>query len=195
MPFVYRPLAQRAEFAPAGSALHVRTATPARRMVEQVQRELNQLGGGTTVTTVTSLADLIAPQLLPWRIATTLFGALGLLGLVLASVGLYGVMSYVVTLRTRELGVRIAVGATPQRILAMVVTRALYLVAAGLVLGAVAAVFASRVVRGLVYGVSTTDPMSFVLAAAVLVGTALVAALVPARRAARIDPVEALRFE
>ena len=194
MPFLYRPLAQRPRMAPGGSVLHVRSAVDAGQLTERVQRELNALQADVRVE-VTPLRDFVAPQLLPWRIGTTLLAVFSALGLLLACVGLYGVVSYAVTLRTRELGVRIAVGATPGNVLAMVVRHAMRLALVGLLLGGVTSMFATRFLRSVMYGVSTSDPLSFALAAAVLLATALAAAFFPARRAARIDPVAALRFD
>lgn len=194
-PFVYRPFAQRPRFGPPGNVLNVRTASDARQLAGRVQRELNSAQVGTAVVTVSSLFDLVAPQLLPWRIGSALFGAFGSIGLLLACVGLYGVMSYVVTLRTRELGVRMALGATPGRVLALVMRGALRLAVAGLALGTVLALFAVRFLERMIYGVRVTDPLAFLGATAVLLATTIGASVIPARRAARINPVEAMRYE
>jgi putative ABC transport system permease protein len=115
--------------------------------------------------------------------------------LTLAAVGLYGVIAFVVGRRTREIGMRLAIGAEPGQVLRMVVGRSLGLVSAGLVMGVLLALGSARVLRGLLVGVAPTDPLSYALAAGVLAAVALLAAWMPARRAARVDPVEALRVE
>jgi len=115
--------------------------------------------------------------------------------LTLAAVGLYGVISFVVGRRTREIGMRLAIGADPGQVLRMVVGRSLGLVGAGLLTGVLLALASARVLRGLLVGVAPTDPLSYGLAAGVLAAVALMAAWMPARRAARVDPVEALRIE
>jgi putative ABC transport system permease protein len=110
-------------------------------------------------------------------------------------VGIYGVISYAVTQRTRELGIRVALGAIEGRIVTMVVGEGLRLAMIGIAIGAVAAVFAARSLRTLVFGVATTDVSTYASVAAVLIAVALAAAYVPARRASRVDPLEALRGE
>jgi len=122
----------------------------------------------------------------------TLFGALAL---VLAAVGLYGVLAYVVTQRTQELGVRIALGAARRDVLALVVRQGLLVAALGIVIGAGAALVSGRVVASLLYGISPTSVEVLGGAAGVLFAVALVASYLPARRATRVDPMVALRYE
>ena len=118
-----------------------------------------------------------------------------LLALALASVGLYGLVSYNVTHRTREIGIRIAVGATAQSVIGLILRQGLALALAGVALGVVAALGATRLMTSLLFGVASHDPSTFALAAAVLVAITLVAAWIPARRAAAMDAVRALRAE
>ena len=125
--------------------------------------------------------------------AGILLGVLGALALALASVGLYGVMAYSVSQRTREIGVRMALGAGRASVLAMVLRQAMTLVVAGLALGLAGAFAVSRVVSGLLFGLSAIDPATFMGVGVLLVLVATLATYVPARRASRLDPLRALR--
>ncbi len=122
-----------------------------------------------------------------------LLGAFALLALVLAAVGIYGVMAYLVNQRTREIGIRMALGARPSAVLRMVVSHALALAVGGVGLGALAALLTTRALAGILFRVSATDPGTFVTISALLLVTAVLAACTPARRAAHVDPMLALR--
>jgi putative ABC transport system permease protein len=131
-------------------------------------------------------------------ISRLLAGALGLFGgiaLLLAAIGLYGVISYSVAQRTYEIGVRAALGADTSRVLKLVVTQGLRLVIAGLVIGLAGALAVTRVLDSALFGISTTDPITFIAMSALLTAVAMIATAIPARRAARIDPMVALRTE
>src|SRR5207248_6094331 len=117
------------------------------------------------------------------------------LALLLTAVGLYGVLSHYVTQRTREIGIRVALGATRRHVLALVVGEGMLLVGIGAAVGIAAAAAATRLMRTLLFGVTPTDPLTFTAAALFLILVALVAAYLPARRATRVDPVIALRYE
>jgi ABC-type antimicrobial peptide transport system permease subunit len=123
----------------------------------------------------------------------TLLAIFAGLAVVLSAIGLYGVISYVVAERTREIGIRIALGATPRDIAGAVVVRGIVLSALGLTIGLVAAFWGTRVIRSVLHGVSTTDPLSFLTAATLLLGVSLLACAIPMRRAMRVDPVIAMR--
>ena len=127
------------------------------------------------------------------RLRTTLLGLFSAVALVLAIVGVYGVMAYAVSERTHELGVRIALGATPGDIRSLVVSEGTRLAGIGIAIGIVGALAASRALGALLFGVSATDPATFGLAALVLAAAGVAAAYIPARRASRIDPVSLLR--
>jgi ABC-type antimicrobial peptide transport system permease subunit len=126
------------------------------------------------------------------RFGTMLLSLLGITGLVLSAIGIYGVIAFFVAQRTHEIGVRIALGATARSVMQMVVGQALVLAMIGIVLGAVAAFWATRVLETMLFQVGARDPVTYAAAAATLVLVALAAALVPARRATRVDPLRAM---
>jgi putative ABC transport system permease protein len=142
---------------------------------------------------VRSMDDLLAGSLATSRFTSLLLGALSVIGLVLAAVGIYGIIAYFVTQRVPEIGVRMALGATPRGILALVVRTALRPVVFGIVLGAAAAAGVTRLLRAYLFGVTPTDPVTIVGVIVLLFGAALAASLVPARRATRVDPANVAR--
>jgi putative ABC transport system permease protein len=160
-----------------------------------IRAVVKELDPDLPVYAVRTLSDRLATAVAPQRIAMLVLTLLGVVALGLASMGVYGVISYWVTNRTRELGVRLALGAAGGSILAMVMRQVAKLVAAGIVLGLAIAVALSRTVRSLLFNVSSTDFLTLSVAAGVLIVVALVAGYIPAHRAARLDPVTALRCE
>jgi len=141
------------------------------------------------------VSDIIDPQYRPWQLGADMFGAFGLLALLLAAVGLYGVLSYAVVQQTRELGIRAALGAQRSALVRMVVTSGLTTAFVGAAIGVVAALGAGRFIASLLYHVSARDPMSLAVGAMSLMLVAGIASYLPARRASRVDPMEALRAE
>jgi putative ABC transport system permease protein len=157
--------------------------------VRSVLREIDPLQPLVNVRTMeTAMAATVAQP----RLQMVLLMLFAALAVVLAGVGVYGVMAYTVTQRIPEIGVRMAVGASPNRVIAMVVVEGARLASIGLVLGFIAAIFAGRAVESLLHEVGSLDPMTFSLAPIVLVVAALLATYIPARRAARISPLAAL---
>ena len=190
--FVYRPLWQ----SPLGStSLLVRAAMEPQPLIAAVRQELQQLDANLPVAGTKTLSERLSFALLPARIAAAVLGGFGVLALALAAIGLYGVMAYSVARRTREIGIRMALGATVSDILCMVIGQGMRLVLPGVGLGLVAAFGGMRLLRSLLFGVSATDPLTFTGIALLLVVVALVACLIPARRATKVDPQTALRTE
>jgi ABC-type antimicrobial peptide transport system permease subunit len=142
-----------------------------------------------------TLEEHVAVLLLPARLAAWLVGLFGFLALGLAALGLYGLISFAVAQRTREIGVRMALGAQPGDVLRLVVQQGMKLIASGMALGLAAAASLTWIVQGLLHGVGSTDLLTFSSVAVILAGVALLACYLPARRASRTDPMEALRYE
>ena len=147
------------------------------------------------ISRIATVDDVVSNSIVEPRLYATLLGAFALLALVLASVGLYGLIAYSVSQRRHEFGVRVALGAAQSTIMRLVVGEGLYLAAAGVGIGLVVAVAATRLLVGLVVGVEPKDPVTFAAVTFVLVAAAMLASYIPARRAARIDPIVALRDE
>jgi macrolide transport system ATP-binding/permease protein len=191
-PAIYAPLLQ--SYTP-DLTLHVRTATPSQTLFAAVRREVQTLDPTLPVYNLRTLAQQKDGSLYTERLAATLLTLFGLLALSLAAVGIYGVLSYAVTERTREMGVRLALGARPRDLLRLVVGQGLTLTLIGLGLGVGASFALTRLIARLLYGVSATDPLTFVVIPLSLMVVALLACWIPARRATRVDPLVALRYE
>ena len=134
-------------------------------------------------------------SLIPLRVAASVAGVLGVVGLMLAAVGIFGLVSYSVAQRTAEIGIRMALGAERSAVIVMVVTQGLRLVGLGVAIGLVVSFGLTRALSGLLYGIGATDPLSFGSMALLLVAAAVVASFIPALRASKVDPVIALRYE
>jgi predicted permease len=190
--FIYQPLSQN--YTPQAT-LHVRSAGDAAGLANAVRSAARELDPSLSVFNVRTLEEQVSNSLQPLTMNVIMLAVFGGLALLLASIGLYGVASYSVSQRTREIGVRMALGAQPSSVLALVLGHGMILVAAGLVIGLIAAYSAAGLMRSLVTGVSTHDPLTFGGTAAVLGVIALFASYLPARRATRIDPLIALRTD
>ena len=176
-------------------SLLVRTAGPADGMVDGVRREVQATSPDLPYPSIDPLPQLFADQLRPWRLGSSIFGLFGGLALLLAAIGLYGVLSYTVSQRTQELGVRIALGAGRGRVMGLVVGQGLRVTLIGIVIGLTGALLAGKALGSLIYGVSPHDPLVLVTVAAVLTLVAACASYFPARRATQVDPMVALRYE
>jgi predicted permease len=191
-PSFYLPLAQMYS---GELTLHARTASSGSAFPSLLRHELAALDSRLALSNIRTLDDQLDRAISRERVAANLLTAFGVLALVLSAVGLAGLMAYNVAQRTREFGVRLALGASPLEIRHIVLRRGLALVAAGAIVGAAGSVAATRAIAALLYGVRPFDAMTIAATAALLGGVALLACDVPARRAARLDPVAALRTE
>jgi predicted permease len=178
-----------------GMAVVVRTTGDPMALVPAVRREIRAIDPTLPLSAVSTMQQVRSERMADRRLPMQLMVAFALLALALAAVGVYGVMAYSVAARTREIGVRVALGALPRTVFGMIVRQGLTAAAIGLAVGLLGAAALGKVLTKLLYGVTPTDVSTFATAAAVLLGVVLVACLVPARRAVRIDPLEALRSE
>jgi predicted permease len=190
--FIYQPLAQN--YTPQAT-LHVRAAGDAARLAAAVRAAAREIDPSLSVFNVRTLEEQVRTSLQPLRTNVMMLAVFGSLALLLATIGLYGVASYSVSQRTREIGVRMALGAQPSSVLRLVLGQGMALVGAGLAIGLAVAYAAAGLMRSLVIGVSPHDPLTFAGTAAVLGAIALAASYIPARRATRIDPLIALRTD
>lgn len=189
---IYRPLSQ---FPYAAMTLVVRGAGDPASWVAQLRRAVQSVDRQLPLAEVHPMADLAARSLGRTRLSTTLFSLFGALGLVLASVGIYGVVSYTVQQRRHEIAIRLALGARSRDVTGMVLRRSARLVMGGIAIGTVGALLATRLMAALLFGVTPADAATFLATAGVLATVALLAAYVPARRTTAVNPVAALRGE
>jgi putative ABC transport system permease protein len=188
----YIPFAQ----VPMGMAtLAVRTAAEPAAVTSAMRAAVRDVDSNQPLYNARVMEQVVAESVATPRFYATLLGIFGAVALVLAAVGIYGVMAYSVTQRTHEIGVRIALGAQPLQVLRLVVGHGLALALVGVGIGLAAAFALTRLMSSMLFGVSATDPLTFGGLAALLVGVALLACYVPARRASRVDPMVALRYE
>jgi putative ABC transport system permease protein len=192
-PEVYAPLAQSDSFSTMSVA--VRTRIPPSALIPAVRNEVSAMDRNLPIANVATMEELAGQSMALPRLHTMLLAVFGLLALGLAAVGLYGVIAQSVAQRRHEVGVRIALGARPQAIVGSIVAHAMTLVAVGLLIGGGLALALTRLMATLLFEVTPTDARTFLGAAIVLVATSAVASYLPARRAARVDPVVALRCE
>jgi predicted permease len=191
-PFVYFAAAQRPS---RYNFLVARTSGDATTLVAAMRRELVALEPGLVVMDASTMEAHMTAALMPARVGAMLATAFGALGTLLAAIGLYGVVAFSVARRTKEIGLRMALGAEPSGVMAMVMRQGLLLVGMGLGVGAALAVGVAFVLRGLLYGVTPLDPLAWGAAALALLTAGALANAVPARRAMRVEPLTALRTD
>jgi predicted permease len=193
-PYVYFPLAQNYN---STATIFVYTDGDPLRQVEPVRDQIRRLDSALPVYGVTSMDAHVhyGKPLLPARLGAILVGAFGILGLALAAVGVYGVVSYSVSQRTQELGLRTALGAQRWDVIKLVLRQGLGLALVGVSIGLVLALALARAIRAVLYGVTSTDYLTLVLVSALLFAVAFIATYIPALRATQVDPVDALRHE
>jgi putative ABC transport system permease protein len=164
-------------------------------MVSAVSNAVREIDSTVPLRDVLTMDDVVANSLSQQRLTLYLLGAFALLALVLAGIGIYSVLSYSVRRRVQEIGIRLALGATLRDVLRMIVLEGMRPTLLGLALGVAGALALARVMSSLIYGVSPTDVLTFLCVSAVLAAVALLASIIPARRAAKVDPMVALRYE
>jgi putative ABC transport system permease protein len=188
MPFAQKPQAEMTLVVRSASANPMSLLPVIRREVEAIDKDQPVYG-------VKTMEHLLSDSVASERLSVTLLGLFAALAFLLACVGIYGVISYSVTQRTHEIGVRIALGASTTDILKLVVLQGMKMVVVGLVLGLIASFALTRVMASLLFNVSATDPATFILVSLMLAAVAFFASFIPARRATRVDPMVALRYE
>ena len=187
---VYYPMAQNAE---PGAFIVVRASGVATALASTVRRGILSVDPQLALSAMRTMDEILARSMATPRFNTMLLFLLGATGLALAAVGIYGVIAYFVTQRTNEIGIRMALGADANRVVGMVVRQGVGVAVVGVAIGLGVSWMASRVLANALYGVSARDPMTFVAVAAIFIAVAVVASFVPARRAAAVDPLQALR--
>jgi predicted permease len=175
--------------------LVARTQGDPQSMIKRIEDAVRGVDPQQTFTGAFTLDDAVGEAVARPRLLAVLLGLFGTMGLVLGALGIYGVLAYLVTQRTREIGVRVALGARPSSVLGMIVGRGLRLAGLGVVIGIVAALALTRVMQGVLYGVTPTDPLTFFGVAVALLAVAAGASWIPAWRATKVDPLVALRAE
>jgi ABC-type antimicrobial peptide transport system permease subunit len=168
---------------------------PPAGFVNRIRDELRAIDPDLPVLKIETIDEQIEDILVPERLIASLAGWLGLAAVVLACLGVYGMMSYKVALRTGEMGIRMALGATRAGVVALVVGEGLCLVMAGILIGMPPLLAGSRIVTGILFGVKASDPLTMAVAALLLLAVAAIASLVPALRVSRVDPMTALRHD
>jgi predicted permease len=189
-PEMYVPFTQ---LPPGRVTFAITTEADPRTIVAAVREQLRAVDPDLPLSNVRTMSKVAAESMAARRATMLLLGVFGALALVLAAAGIYGVMAHLVALRTSEIGVRMTLGARPGSVLRLVLTEGLLQATAGLSIGLAGAVFLMRSLRALLYEVGPTDPLTLAAVAAILLATAALACLVPARKAMRIDPISALR--
>jgi predicted permease len=191
-PFFYRSLWQSYS---GSTSVVVRAATDPQKLVASVRGEVNRLDPNMPIAAARTLVERMSLPLFPARVAAWVLGSFGLLALGLSAIGIYGVMSYSVSKRKREMGIRMALGAQRADVLKLILGQGMTLVLIGVAVGLIASFALTRLIQGVLFGISATDPPTFAAIAVLLTAVALVACYLPARRATKVEPMVALRYE
>jgi ABC-type antimicrobial peptide transport system permease subunit len=192
-PFIYQVVPQGAR--PGGASLFLRTSRPAEELIPALRTKLKEIDPTIFVYDAGSMEKAVGSSFDNRRAVMLLLAAFAGLALFLSSLGIYGVLAYDVSQRTREIGVRGAIGASHGQIVGLILKQGLWKAGIGVVIGLVGAYFLSRYMTTMLFGVKPTDPAVYAVVSLVLIGVALLASYLPARRAAKIDPLVALRDE
>src|SRR5262245_38327627 len=173
----------------------LRTAVPPSSLADAVRAEVYAIDANLPVSNVSTLDAIVAKSISQQRFYMLLLAIFAGVALALAAIGIFGVLSYAVSQRTREIGIRMALGAQEGSVIGLIVRQAMLLVGTGVIAGTVLALVLSQTISTMLFNVTPTDPVTFALVAVLLVGVALFASYLPARRATRVDPIVALRAE
>jgi predicted lysophospholipase L1 biosynthesis ABC-type transport system permease subunit len=179
----------------SGLGLAIRTKGDPRQYAGAVRQAIWSLNRDQTITSVETMSGIVGSTVARPRLLASLLILFGVMGLLLGALGIYGVLAFTVSQRRQELGVRVALGATPRSVLALVVRQGMVLALAGVIAGIAGALVLTRVMSAVLYEVRATDPATFASVVVVLLAAALLASWLPARRAVRVDPVQALRYD
>jgi putative ABC transport system permease protein len=190
--FLYYPMVHDYE---SSAALVISSDAEPAGLINAIRREVQHMDPNLPVYDVKTMNDHMRLSLFPLRAGAWVAGSFALLALTLAGLGIYGVMAYSVSQRTREIGIRMALGATSSNVLSLVIKQGMRLALIGLGVGLAGSLAVTRLMSSVLYGVSATDAVTFALVSAVLAVVVLAACYIPARRAARVDPMIALRYE
>jgi predicted permease len=191
-PFLFLNMAQQYTSSPT---LIIRTVANPTDALATVRSEIGLLDKNLALFNIKTMRQHLGLALLPARLAGSVLGIFGVVALLLAAAGIYGLMAYVVAGRTREIGIRMALGANTLTVLRLIVRQGMTLVLLGLAIGLAAALALTQWLKSMLFGVSTSDPLTYILVVALLAGVALIACYLPARRATKVDPMVALRYE
>jgi predicted permease len=191
-PTLYMPYLQRC--CPAVT-FEVRTATDPAAFISAVRGAVREIDPNLPLINVTTQAEQVEARLAQERLFAQAYALFGALALLVASIGLFGLMSYNVARRTNEIGIRMALGAERRHVVRLVMKESMTLVAMGVVIGLIAALAAGRLVAAILFGLAPTDPATIAVAVSVMIGVSAIAGYLPARRASHVDPMVALRYE
>jgi putative ABC transport system permease protein len=191
-PEVYVPFSQSPQ---PGSHLVVRTTGDPLQLAKAIEHEIHSVDKDQPITDIRSMEQVMTESLAWRRFSMDMLGAFASIALTLATVGIYGVISYSVTQRTHEIGIRLALGASPREVSKLIIKRALILTLVGIAIGLTGAFALTRLMSSLLFDISATDPLTFVIISLFITGVALAASYIPAWRATKVDPIVALRAE